>query len=254
MLAESASKTAAVERDISQSGLTLAVTRFKRGETFEAIQILRDLPRSATTYFYLLKCYRSLMDLGAVISVIREFSAAGVFLPVGYSSGSAVSVLARLNSADAISQIGDIFKWHHPGIKANIAALEGFFWTNHALIAGYRDLAQFDRRILSNCLSLLGDAYAHLGRHRIALDLYHAATELFQDSAYSRVSFAELAYATVQRELCVAHLRHVNHLLYYVGNRPGYVYNPYSDEVVPVGDSLFARFARLSGKCGFRYG
>ncbi len=235
-------------------GLNAAVDELKRGRPFSAVNLLAAMPRTATTYFYLIRCYRSLSDLPSIFRLIREFSSESIALPLGVPSRAEPSPVERLNAKSAIDKLEEIYRWKHPGIKANIQALESFVWINYLLIASYGELPPGDRRILANAVNLLAESYAHLGKHRAALDMYHVAALLFTDSVYSSIAHSELAYTTRQVQLCMVHLRHANHLIFYSGNRAGYVYNPYFNAVDVIDGAAFLRFAKLSAKCGFSFG
>ena len=114
-------------------GLNAAVGELKRGRAFAAINLLRAMPRSATTYFYLIRCYRSLRDQPSLFRLIREFSSESIALPLNVSAYAESSPVERLNAKTAVDKLEEIYRWQHPGIKANILTLENFVWNNYLI-------------------------------------------------------------------------------------------------------------------------
>lgn len=137
-------------------------------------------------------------------------------------------------------------------LKAKRIAIEGFLFDNSQLFIQRVKLSSDQLRLLSNLMNILGDTYRLQGQLRASLETFQLATQLFPDSFYSRVNYADLAYNLNNTSLCLEHLKHANHLLYHSKTSgKNQVYNPYADVVAPVNDLVLKNFFNLSCRCGF---
>lgn len=137
-------------------------------------------------------------------------------------------------------------------LKAKRIVIEGFIFDNPLLFILHTKLSTDQRILLSNLMNILGDTYRLQGKLRAALESLKLATQLFPDSFYSRVNYADLAYNLNDISLCLVNLKHANHLLYHSrmsGNN--HVYDPHNNVVAPANELVLRNFFSLSWRCGF---
>lgn len=129
--------------------------------------------------------------------------------------------------------------------------LEGYLKRNYFLIDRCQLLGDTQRTRLSNLVNFLGDVYTLQGQPCFALDALELANLIFPGSFYSRVNYANLAYANGRLDLCVVQLRHANHLLYHSGLPDGCCYDPFSNSVTIANVLVVSNFFSLSWRTGF---
>lgn len=233
--------------------LFAAIEEYKQGKYISAIDSLLRLSRSPTACFYLVKCYQVLGESTALLQAAKKIDTLGVNIPIISAQtvketwfDSLMSSYAELIQLPSFATDGNV--------RDRMVKLEKFILEYGMLLVSFRDLPKKECRILSSALHLLGDAYILMGKLSPAADSFYLSNKIFQDSVYSRLNYADLAYRAGNVKLCFENLEHVNHLFFHRGSDIHVVYDLYSDSYVPINQIVYAQFIKLSSKCGFEYG
>ncbi len=239
-------------RTLNHGESVIGVQLYREQKYICAIKSLSKINPSLISVYYKVKSFSRLEDVCGLFTTVNS---AIVNDQLSFVSSLTESIRFSLRGEiDALKALIRDTLYADFTVHDKLKALESFFLSNNLIIFYCSLLLSDNSRLVSNVINIMGDLYVLTGRYRSALTCYELATNLFEDSVYARINYADLAYRVRDYGLCISNLSHANHLIYHSGNETGLVYDPHSTNIVKIDDLVFNNFTRLCRNTGFAYG